>query len=140
MSTRHRAREVALQILYGADLSGMNAKSVLEDYEKEFAFHGYVTDEFCASIAIGVDERREEIDNLITEVSDHWRVERMSLVDRNILRIGIYEILFSEEIPTKVAINEAVELAKRFGSGESPAFVNGILDRISEENSSGESS
>ena len=80
----------------------------------------------------GVWGRIEEIDALIGEAAENWRVERMALVDRNILRLGAYELSPGSEIPFAVAINEAVELGKRFGSGESGAFINGILDRISE--------
>ena len=79
----------------------------------------------------GVWGRVEEIDALIGEAAEHWRVERMTLVDRNILRLGAYELSLGSEIPFAVAINEAVELGKRFGSEESGAFINGILDRIS---------
>ena len=80
----------------------------------------------------GVWGRVEEIDALIGEAAEHWRVGRMTLVDRNILRLGAYELSPGSEIPFAVAINEAVELGKRFGSGESGAFINGILDRILE--------
>lgn len=80
----------------------------------------------------GVFEHREEVDDLIRRAAENWRLERMTLVDRNILRLGAYEICRSPEVPYAVAINEAVDLAKRFGSQESGAFVNGILDRISE--------
>ncbi len=79
----------------------------------------------------GVWERLEEIDALIGEAAEHWRVERMTPVDRNILRLGAYELTSGGDVPFAVAINEAVELGKRFGSVESGAFINGILDRIS---------
>lgn len=80
----------------------------------------------------GVWENREEIDGLIRGAAENWRLERMTFVDRNLLRLGTYEILRSPDVPYAVAINEAVELGKKFGSGESGAFLNGILDRISE--------
>ncbi len=80
----------------------------------------------------GVWERLGEIDALIGEAAEHWRVGRMTLVDRNILRLGAYELSLGSDIPFAVAINEAVELGKRFGSGESGAFINGILDRIAD--------
>lgn len=79
----------------------------------------------------GVWDRREEIDGLIRRAADNWRLERMTLVDRNIIRLGTYEICHSGDIPFVVAINEAVDLGKRFGSEESGSFINGILDRIS---------
>ena len=80
----------------------------------------------------GVWEHRAEIDVLIRQAAEHWRLERMTIVDRNILRLGAFEICWSRDIPFVVAINEAVDLGKRFGSEESGAFINGILDRISE--------
>jgi len=87
---------------------------------------------YYAEAVRGVWGRIEEIDALIGEAAEHWRVERMTLVDRNILRLGAHELSFGSGIPFAVAINEAVELGKRFGSEESGAFINGILDRISE--------
>jgi len=87
---------------------------------------------YYAEAVRGVWERLEEIDALIGEAAEHWRVGRMTMVDRNILRLGAYELSLGSDIPFAVAINEAVELGKRFGSGESGAFINGILDRISE--------
>ncbi len=86
---------------------------------------------YYAESVRGVWGRIEDIDALIGEAAEHWRVERMTLVDRNILRLGAYELLQGSDIPVAVAINEAVELGKRFGSEESGAFINGILDRIS---------
>jgi len=87
---------------------------------------------YYAEAVRGVWERLEEIDALIGEAAVHWRVGRMTLVDRNILRLGAYELSLGSDIPFAVAINEAVELGKRFGAEESGAFINGILDRISE--------
>ncbi|MBE0606012.1 MAG: transcription antitermination factor NusB [Deltaproteobacteria bacterium] len=86
---------------------------------------------YYAEAVRGVWGRIEEIDALIGEAAEHWRVGRMTLVDRNILRLGAYELSLKSDIPVAVAINEAVELGKRFGSEESGAFINGILDRIS---------
>jgi N utilization substance protein B len=86
---------------------------------------------YYAESVRGVWDRLEEIDALIGEAAENWRVERMTLVDRNILRLGAYELSLGSDIPFAVAINEAVELGKRFGSEESGAFINGILDRIS---------
>ena len=80
----------------------------------------------------GVWKHREEIDGLIRRAAENWRLERMTLVDRNILRLGAYEIRHSGDVPFVVAINEAVDLGKRFGSGDSGAFINGVLDKISE--------
>lgn len=90
-------------------------------------------DSFLDRLVRGVSTHREEIDRLIEGHSEHWRLERMPPVDRNILRITAFELLYCEEVPPRVSVNEAVELAKRFGSEDSPAFVNGILDRIMTE-------
>jgi N utilization substance protein B len=90
-------------------------------------------DSFLDRLVRGVSTHREEIDRLIEGHSEHWRLERMPPVDRNILRIAAFELLYCEEVPPRVSVNEAVELAKRFGSEDSPAFVNGILDRIMTE-------
>lgn len=87
--------------------------------------------EYYGETVRGVWERRKEIDALIGEAAEHWRVGRMALVDRNILRLGAYEVSPGSDIPFAVAINEAVELGKRFGAEDSGAFINGILDRIS---------
>ncbi len=78
-------------------------------------------------------EHREKIDRLIEERSEHWRLDRMTIIDRNILRIAIFELLYCSEVPPKVTLNEAIDLGKRFGSEESGSFVNGILDRIQNE-------
>ena len=89
-------------------------------------------EEYFHATVRGVWENREEIDGLIRRAAEHWRLERMTLVDRNILRLGVFEICLSRDIPFVVAINEAVDLGKRFGSEESGAFINGILDKVSE--------
>ena len=88
--------------------------------------------EYYEATLAGIWEHREAIDDLISRAAENWRVERMTLVDRNILRLGTYELSPGSDIPIAVAINEAVELGKRFGSEESGAFINGILDRISD--------
>ena len=85
---------------------------------------------FSRRLVVGIWENREAIDKLITQSSKNWRLERMSLADRNILRVGVYEILYMNDIPPKVSIDEAVELGKKFGTEESGAFINGILDSI----------
>lgn len=88
--------------------------------------------EYYRDAVNGVWEHREEVDDLIRQAAENWRLERMALVDRNILRLGAYEICHSDDVPFVVAINEAVDLGKRYGSEESGAFINGILDKISE--------
>ena len=88
------------------------------------------TQQFANQLARGCADRQEAIDEAIRSVSQHWRLERMARVDRNILRLGVYELIALKEVPRNVTINEAVELAKRFGDESSPSFVNGVLDRI----------
>ena len=86
--------------------------------------------EFAQELAEGVVEHQEEIDRLIQKYSQNWRLERMNVTDRNILRLATYELLYRPDIPPKVSLNEAIELAKEFGTEDSPAFVNGILDAV----------
>jgi N utilization substance protein B len=93
--------------------------------------------EFAARIVEGVHQHREEIDQLIRKYSEHWRLERINRVDKNILRMGVFELLHCDDIPAKVALNEAIDIGKKFGTEESGAFINGILDRISKTEKSG---
>lgn len=151
MGSRRQAREFALMILYGMDLARTPADAALAGFLGSFAtgevldpVPGFITqapdrlerpspgvEEHLRRLVFGVSGNIEAIDASITETSSHWRLDRMSCVDRNLLRLSAYELLFlGEEIPRKVAINEAVEVAKRFGSKESSAFVNGLLDRL----------
>ena len=142
MASRRKARSIALQILYQADWSGNKkskdaanfARESIEEYEKELATEYPETDPelsaFVEMLVTGVLERRQEIDSLISRFSKKWKLNRMAAVDRNILRMGIFELCYLEEIPPRVAMNEAVELAKRFGDASSPGFVNGILDAV----------
>ncbi len=124
---RHRQRKFVLDILYQADLLERKIKNVLTEeleHKKEFRT------EFVMSLVEGVAEKKGYIDDLIQESSRNWSLDRMPIVDRNILRMAIYEILFMEDIPLKVSINEAVELAKTYGTDESGRFVNGVLGNI----------
>jgi N utilization substance protein B len=89
--------------------------------------------DFAHILVSGYEAHADEIDGMIRRVSEHWRLERMPRVDRNILRIAAYELMFMPDVPRKVTLNEAVELAKRYGSEGSPGFVNGVLDRIASE-------
>ena len=132
MATRRRARECALQMMFQLDASGLTPRQTVDLYKENFA-EGVLPDEFSIALFLGITEDLSGVDGVISNSSDHWRLDRMSCVDRNILRMGVYEILSSEEIPPRVAINEAVELAKRYGTAESPSFVNGILDRVARD-------
>lgn len=142
MASRRRAREYALQALYQADLREIAVAAALNDL-----WSGLMDDEgidearppeseeveFAQRLAFGADERRAEIDALIEECSTNWRLVRMPVVDRNVLRLAAFELLVCTDIPATVSINEAVELAKRFGTADSRAFVNGIVDRMARQ-------
>jgi N utilization substance protein B len=129
MGNRRKARECALQILYQMDLSGTSEEEALASYWQCFEYPEEVA-EFAGELVRGVSAHREEIDRLIQDSSRHWKLDRMARVDRNILRLAVYELLHHPEIPKKVTLNEAIEIGKRYGSEDSSAFINGILDHI----------
>ena len=129
MARRSRAREVALQVLYEDDLNpGRNPADADQFLRRRLAQQPEVI-EFAQSLVAGVRRNRDELDNLLGRTADNWGLDRMAATDRNVLRMGAYEILHTDT-PGRVAINEAVELAKRFGTAHSAQFVNGILDRF----------
>jgi transcription antitermination factor NusB len=131
MTRRRRARELALQLLYQNDIAGEDSLETLEQLPQRLtARHGPEIEEFSRSLLREVLGRRAEIDERLAALSEHWKLKRMSAVDRNILRLGAAEILYRSDIPPKVAINEAVELAKKYGDADSGRFVNGILDAL----------
>jgi transcription antitermination protein NusB len=128
MARRTRAREVALQVLYQDDLNPRHNPADDESFVRgRLQQDELVT--FARSLIAGVRRNRGELDHLLSQTADHWSLERMAATDRNVLRLGAYEILYADT-PGRVAINEAVELAKRFGTKQSAQFVNGILDRL----------
>ena len=127
---RRESREKVFQTLFMMDFLGVGPDEAIPLFALVSAPPPDV--EYYAVTVQGVWEHRAAIDDLIRQAAENWRLERMTLVDRNILRLGTYEIGRSGDIPFVVAINEAVDLGKRFGSEESGAFINGILDRISE--------
>ncbi|MDX2052761.1 MAG: transcription antitermination factor NusB [Polyangiaceae bacterium] len=129
MGARTGAREAALQMLYAIEMTHLDAEEAILSFWRELpgdAEARVYADELVRGIAANL----EELDDLIRSASTHWRLERMSRVDRNILRVGAFELKWHAEVPKAVAMDEAVELAKRFGTQESGAFVNGLLDRI----------
>jgi N utilization substance protein B len=132
MGARRRGREAALQILFSIDLAGDPVDHVLRDH---FAFLAASAEgrEYAQLLVRGVHEKSQAIDEMIRKVSEHWRLERMPRVDRNILRLSAYELMFMPEVPRRVTLNEAIELAKRYAGEGSPGFVNGVLDRIASE-------
>ena len=129
MRLRSKARATALSLLYQIEISKVDFHQALQDYSENYPQKQEVTD-FFSLLVEGVITNMSSIDALIKKHVKNWEIKRMAVVDRNILRMGCFELLFSEDIPPKVAINEAIELAKRFGDVDSPRFVNGILDKI----------
>jgi len=127
--SRSRCREWALQFLYQAEFSGERRREALERFWSHFQVKG-PSPAYLQELVEGVAAHLEELDAFIARYSEHWRLERMTLVDRNLLRLAIYELLYQPHIPPKVVINEAVEMAKRYGSEASGGFVNGILDQV----------
>jgi N utilization substance protein B len=132
LAGRRKAREHALQILYQIEITHSDAVRTLAQYRTHLLTESDPGD-FLDRIVAGVTEHRAEIDGLIERISEHWRIERMGLIDLAVLRLAVFELLFCPDIPPKVTLNEAVDLAKRFGSEESGVFVNGVLDRIQNE-------
>lgn len=139
MNSRRKGRESALQILYQLEItasldsvSRANASDAIEKFFEHFETQEDVLDH-ATSLVHGVLLNHTRIDELIAKNSEKWRIERMAMVDRNILRIACYEFLFSPDLTPSIIIDEAVEIAKRFGSDKSAAFVNGILDSIAVE-------
>mgnify|MGYP000980535347 CR=1 FL=1 len=129
MRLRSQARECALQVLYQIEIGNVAVDDAVRDYFEGRSFSDQVK-MFTAFLARGVTQHRDRLNEYIRQYARNWELERMAVIDKNILRIGIYEILYVEDIPPKVSINEAVELAKRFGDTDSPKFVNGILDSV----------
>jgi len=128
--SRRKARELALQVLYQIDFTKQSSKDALQLFHNHF-YPDKEPNEYTNRIVQGVEAYREEIDRLLRKYSENWSLERMSPVDRNILRIAIFEILWCSDIPPKVSINEAIELGKKFSTEKSSPFINGILDKIS---------
>jgi N utilization substance protein B len=128
--SRSQCREWALQFLYQAEFAGSRSREDLARFWGHFHSEGPGVPAYLRELTAGVASHQEELDALIVRYSEHWRLERMTVVDRNLLRLAIFELLYQAKVPPKVVINEAVELAKRFGSDDSGAFVNGILDQI----------
>ncbi len=147
MTKRRKARELSLQFLYEVDGDAGNLDYKIKCFYNDFASESLIRDgfikskedlsvkkdvfqifDFFANIVRGTLSNLTDIDGLVKILSKNWTIDRMSRVDRNILRLSIYELLFHLEIPRNVIINEAIEIAKKFGNDESPAFINGILD------------
>ena len=130
---RRKAREAALQFLYQLDLGGDDDPT---PHEQEFWTRHRLDDDahaFARRLVHGTKAHQAKIDQVIEQFAEHWHLDRMSVVDRNILRVAIFELLWPPSVPPKVAINEAIEIGKKFGTQESSRFINGILDRVHKE-------
>jgi N utilization substance protein B len=133
MGRRRKAREVALQFLYQLDQHGDDDPT---PHANDFWARHPVDEEtriFADALVRGTKRHQAKADDLIRQYAEHWALERMAVVDRNLLRLAVYEMLWGTGVPTKVVINEAIEIAKKFGTGESSRFINGILDRVHRE-------
>jgi N utilization substance protein B len=130
MGNRRKSRELAMQALFYMDMNPNGSKdTALERFCTNFT-PSKKARPFFLKLVTGVIQTKSELDSIIENFSDHWKIGRMACVDRNILRIAVYELLYCRDIPPKVSINEAVDIGKRFGTEESGAFINGILDSI----------
>lgn len=127
---RTLARSQALQLMFQAEA---NARTVLDVLDGEYALSQGPLDDYARRLALGADERRPELDAVIAARSRGWSVARMNAVDRNLLRLALYEMLYVDEVDVAVTIDECVELAKAYGTDESSRFVNGILGRVADD-------
>lgn len=133
MRKRTRAREIALQMLYQADVRGAEAVEQLDAFLHEEAPGEDDVQAFARTLVEGTLAKRDEIDAIISEAAQNWHIRRMAVVDRNVLRMAVYEMVYAGDIPAKVSINEAIEIGKRYSTQHSGSFINGILDRIRRE-------
>lgn len=132
MGARTTAREAALQILYAFEAADEGLDHVIAQFWRETPGDPEGRP-YADALVRGILQRKEQLDERITAASENWRVERMARVDRNVLRLGTYELVEQFEVPRAVIIDEAVELAKRFGAEESSKFVNGVLERVAND-------
>jgi N utilization substance protein B len=131
---RRQARECALQLLYELDVRGdADPGPAIEAFWRRQPPASDEVRDFADRLVRGVKAHQPEIDGLIVAFAEHWDLDRMAVVDRNLLRAGIWELLWGVDVPPKVAINEALEIARRFSTEESTRFVNGLLDRVRRE-------
>ncbi|HVY28117.1 MAG TPA: transcription antitermination factor NusB [Polyangiaceae bacterium] len=132
MGARTTAREAALQMLFAIDATGSDVDDAIRDFWRELPGDAEGRD-YADQLVRGVRQDLEKLDERIRSASQNWRLERMARIDRNALRLGTYELLTRTDVPRAVILDEAVELAKRFGSDESSKFVNGVLDRVADD-------
>jgi N utilization substance protein B len=129
MGHRRKAREVALQVLYQMDILKVDAKEAIQLFWENFNVPDNVKD-FSVHLIEGTWDRLEEIDEVIRKCSENWSLDRMAKVDKSILRMSVFELLYCDDIPPKVTLNEAIDLGKEYGSENSGSFINGILDAL----------
>ena len=129
MRKRSKSREYALQALYQVDIRHADCQQILQEFWRDHDTTSEVK-AFSNRLVQGTMEHVADIDLLIARHADNWNLKRMAVIDRNILRLGVYELVYLDDVPPKVCINEGIELAKRFGDAESGKFINGILDAI----------
>jgi N utilization substance protein B len=136
MGTRRRAREAALQFLFQDDFLDRERSTSAAELDERFGAFSLLYQvnkkarPYARSLIGGIFDKLDEIDGAIGAHATNWRLERIAATDRNLLRVAIFELLFQDDVPAQVAINEAVEIAKRYGTQESPAFINGVLDAV----------
>lgn len=131
MRKRTQARECALQILYQREMNlDETPQEILDEYWKQNPDFDEEVRKFAGRLFLGTVDKLDEIDAVLQKAADNWELSRMAIVDKNIMRFGIYELLFCDDIPPKVTINEAVNVAKKFSQEEAGKFVNGVLDKI----------
>ena len=132
MTRRSRGREVALQLLFQRDHNSKPDRARIEQFVRD-RLNDESIRKFCLYLYDGVVAQMPDIDAKISAAAENWRITRMPTVDRNILRLGAYELLFMQDTPAAVAFDEAIELARRYGTSDSSAFINGVLDRLRRE-------
>jgi transcription antitermination factor NusB len=130
MRKRTKAREYALQILYAVDITKDEPEKCIGRFWEGSEEASPEVKKFADNLVLGVSAKKDHIDKIISAHATNWQLERMAVIDRNVLRLAAYELLFIEDIPPKVSINEAIDIAKKFGGNDSGKFVNGILDKI----------
>lgn len=137
MRKRTKAREYALQILYAIDITRQDPPECIEGFWGGANEPDKDVRDFSNALVTGAWAKRDEIDRLISRHATNWELDRMAVIDRNVLRFAVYELLFRDDIPPKVSINEAIDIAKKFGGPDSGKFVNGILDKINKTEGKG---
>ncbi|MFH1790761.1 MAG: transcription antitermination factor NusB [Candidatus Omnitrophota bacterium] len=130
---RTKGRECALKILYAVNIRKDTAAECMDDFWKNQGVKNDEVREFASYLVAGVTENIHAIDEMLRKYATNWQLERMAVVDKNIMRIAAFELLYADNIPAKVTINEAVEMAKKYGDKDSSKFVNGILDKINKD-------